>query len=74
VNYWRAEGWHAVDVGIYEHLVIEPQDRVIEDGGVECNAQIRAAEGRAMPGQGVVNACGKAVINSFFLAPRANLR
>jgi hypothetical protein len=34
---WRPEGWHAVDARIYQHLVIESQDRVVKHCRVESN-------------------------------------
>jgi hypothetical protein len=35
VQHWRVRGWRAVDVGVDQHVVVEPVDRVVERGGME---------------------------------------
>src|SRR5579859_2129696 len=74
VNYWCPEGRHAEDMRIHQHLVIEPQDRVIKDSGVKRDAQIRTAENWAVPSQRIINASSQAVAYPFFVAPSAHLR
>jgi len=49
VDYGRTEGRHAVNVRIHQHLVIEPQDRIIENGRMQGDIQVRATESGPMP-------------------------
>lgn len=71
MDYRGAEGRHAVNMWVDQHLIIEPQDRVVQNCGMKGNAQVRGTEYRAVPCQSVVDAGRKATAYTFFLTPCA---
>jgi hypothetical protein len=44
VQYGRVRGGSTVDVGVDQHVVVEPVDRVVERGGMEADLNPRGGD------------------------------
>jgi hypothetical protein len=62
-------GRRAVDVGVDQHVVIEPVDRVVERGGVEAKLDPRSTDRVPQVQQAKPDPGGKAIADLFLLAP-----
>jgi hypothetical protein len=62
-------GWGAVDVGVDQHVVIEPVERVVERGGVEAKLDPGSADRILQVQQAQPDPGGKAIADAFLLSP-----
>ena len=69
VQHRRMSGWGTVDVGVDQHVVIKPVDRVVQRGGVEAQLDPRSADRVPKVQQAQPDPGGKAIADPFLLAP-----
>jgi hypothetical protein len=69
VQHRRVRGWGAVDVGVDQHVVIEPVDRVVQRGGVEAQFDPRSADRVPQLQQAKPDSGGKAIADPFLFSP-----
>lgn len=71
---WRVGSLEPVHVGVDHHLVVEPEDRVVERGAVEPHLDAVDTTQRAVEGQRVPDASAEGgLAELFFLAARGDL-
>jgi hypothetical protein len=62
-------GWGTVDVGVDQHVVVEPVDRVVQRRGVEAELDAGGADCVPKVHQAQPDPSGQAITNLFFLSP-----
>jgi hypothetical protein len=65
-------GWSTVDVGVDQHVVVEPVDGVVERGGMEAKLDARSAHRVAQVHQAQPQSGSQAVANAFLFSPSSN--